>query len=285
MPAPLAQPTKWVLFRSILNDAAAVLGRVSVVQIASDSSANERADGRRCRAITGSARRIFSTGNGTPMTPVEQTKTSSTGQPRRLAASVTVRSAAASPAAPVAQLAFPAFTTTALIFPFEARRCSLEIRTGAATTRFCVKTAAAEAGTSLEKTARSSAPVFFKPQAVAAKRNPRGSAASERACFMSATFRSPFQSAAVRPLFQLAAPRPSFQSAVFRSPLATATSVALAPRSRKGPPILRSGGERGKLTCGFHAHGFAPVFVAFFFRRASKSAVASQKLFGAGPPG
>src|SRR2546430_13510101 len=57
--------------------------------------------------------------------------------------------------------------------PFEARRCSLERSTGAATTRFCVKTAAAEAGTSLERIARSSAPVFFKPQAVAAKRNPR----------------------------------------------------------------------------------------------------------------
>src|SRR6266704_2688222 len=121
-------------------------------------------------------------------------------------------------------------------------------------------------------------------QAVAAKRNPRGSAASERACFMSATFRSPFQSAAVRPLFQLAAPRPSFQSAVFRSPLATATSVALAPRSRKGPPILRSGGESVKLTCGLHAHGLAPVLVAFLLRRASKSAMAARTDSAAVPP-
>src|SRR3989442_8062755 len=120
MPAPLAQPTKWILFPAILNDAAAVLGRVSVVQIARDSSANERADGRRCRAITGRARRIFSTGNGTPMTPVEQTNTSSTGQPSPLAASGTVRSAAAWPSAPVEQFSFPAFSTPVLISSFYA---------------------------------------------------------------------------------------------------------------------------------------------------------------------
>src|SRR5437773_2059136 len=167
-----------------MNEAAAVFGRVSVVQIASDNSANERAEGRRWRAMTGSARRIFSSGSGTPITPVEQTNNSCDAQPSRFAASATVRTAAAWPASPVAQLAFPAFTTTARMRPFDKRKFSLEIRTGAATTRFCVKTAAADAGTSLEITARSSAPVFFKPQAVAAKRNPKGRAASERACFI-----------------------------------------------------------------------------------------------------
>src|ERR1700674_2378865 len=45
----------------------------------------------------------------------------------------------------------------------------------------------AEAATSLERIARSSAPVFFKPQAVAAKRNPRGKEASESACFINGT--------------------------------------------------------------------------------------------------
>ena len=49
-----------------MNEAAAVFGRVSVVQIASDNSANERAEGRRWRAMTGRARRIFSSGSGTP---------------------------------------------------------------------------------------------------------------------------------------------------------------------------------------------------------------------------
>src|SRR6266478_3876423 len=172
---------------AILNEAAAVFGRVSVVQIASDVAANDRAEGRRKRAITGSARKILSSGSGTPMTPVEQTNNSCGVHPRRFAASATVRTAAAWPASPVAQLAFPAFTTTARMRPFDARIFSLEMRTGAATTRFCVKTAAADAGTSLERMARSSAPVFFKPQAVAAKRNPRGKDASESACFINGT--------------------------------------------------------------------------------------------------
>jgi len=59
-------------------------------------------------------------------------------------------------AAPVAQLALPAFTTAARMRPFDARRCCLEMRTGAAATIFCVKTAAADAGTSLERIERSS---------------------------------------------------------------------------------------------------------------------------------
>src|SRR5258708_27595004 len=174
-------------FPAILNEAAAVFGRVSVVQMASDVSAKERAEGRRNRATTGSARRIFSSGSGTPITPVEQTNNSCDAQPSRFAASATVRTAAAWPASPVAQLALPAFTTTARMRPFESRKCSLEISTGAATTTFCVNTAAAEAVTSLEITARSSAPVFFRPQAVAAQRNPRGQDASERACFINGT--------------------------------------------------------------------------------------------------
>src|SRR5437899_11505197 len=100
------------------------------------------------------------------MTPVEQTKISSGLQARRFAVSATVHTAAAYPAAPVAQLALPAFTTTARMRPFDARRCALEIVTGAATTRFCVKTPAADARTSLERMAKSSAPVFFRLQAV-----------------------------------------------------------------------------------------------------------------------
>src|SRR5215470_5474007 len=160
------------------KDAEAVLGRVSVVQMARESSAKERAEARRLRASIGRARRIFSTGSWTPMTPVEQTKTSRAGRPRRLEVSSTVRREARSPCWPVAQLAFPALTTTARMRPLDSARCFLERVTGAATTRFCVKTAAADAGTSLERMARSSAPVFLRPQAVAAKRKPLGRAAS-----------------------------------------------------------------------------------------------------------
>src|SRR5215831_18074473 len=96
----------------------------------------------------------------------------------RRAASSLVRSETRSPCSPVAQLALPALTTTARMRPLDACRFCFESVTGAATTRFCVKTAAAEAGTSLEIRARSNAPVFLRPQAVAAKRNPFGRADS-----------------------------------------------------------------------------------------------------------
>src|SRR5215475_10862304 len=69
--------------------------------------------------------------------------------------------------------------------PFDCAKFLLESVTGAATTKFCVNTAAAEAGMSLERIARSSAPVFFSPHAVAPKRNPFGNAASEGACVTS----------------------------------------------------------------------------------------------------
>src|SRR5438876_7010045 len=178
MPAPLAHPTRWIRLPAILKDAEAVFGRVSVVQMASESSAKERADGRRLREREGSARRIFSMGSWTPITPVEQTNNSCGRSAIRRAASSFVRSATVSPEAPVAQLALPALTTTARMRPLDSRRFFFERVTGAATTRFCVKTAAAEAGTSLEMSARSSAPVFLRPHAVAAKRNPLGSADS-----------------------------------------------------------------------------------------------------------
>src|SRR5580692_11407462 len=113
----------WILLPAILNEAPAVFGRVSVVQMASDSSAKERAEGRRFRVSFGNERRIFSTASGTPITPVEQTMISLGVQPSRLAVSTTVLTAAAWPAVPVAQFALPAFTITARMRPFEARKC------------------------------------------------------------------------------------------------------------------------------------------------------------------
>src|SRR5579871_6725187 len=86
--------------------------------------------------------------------------------------------------------------------PFDKRRLAFDTSTGGATTRFCVNTAAADAGTSLVNIARSSAPVFFRPHAVAANRNPLGSAASDRACFMSAAFCSLFFLEGLRSFFE-----------------------------------------------------------------------------------
>src|SRR5215467_3916585 len=141
MPAPLAQPRMWMRLLDILKEAEAVFGRVSVVQMARESSAKDRAEALRLREREGRARRIFSTGSCTPMTPVEQTNSSCGVSIMRRAASSLVRSDTRLPGAPVAQLALPALTTTARIRPLDACRFFLESVTGAATTTFCVKTA------------------------------------------------------------------------------------------------------------------------------------------------
>ena len=180
------------------------------------------------------------------MTPVEQTATSSGRQRRWRAASSTVLTEAAYPTVPVAQLALPALTMTARMRPFEAFKWALETTTGAATTRFCVKTAAAEAGTSLERSARSRAPVFFRPQAVAAKRNPRGRAASEGACFMGGG------------------------------------SAGRTRSSRKEPPILRViGGCFDDIDDGAEAHGCFSSCARF----CSSCAMAARTDSSAVPPG
>src|SRR5260221_10851583 len=77
MPAPLAQPTKWMRLPAILKEAAAVFGRVSVVQMASETSANDRAEERRWRASRGAAPKNLSRANGTPETTAGREKNSS----------------------------------------------------------------------------------------------------------------------------------------------------------------------------------------------------------------
>ena len=67
--------------------------------------------------------------------------------------------------------------------PRDLRRCSREATTGAATTWFVVKTAAAAAGTSLTRMPRSRR-VFFRPQCVAAYLKPRGTFEAERLGFI-----------------------------------------------------------------------------------------------------
>jgi hypothetical protein len=78
-------------------------------------------------------------GNGTPMTPVERTTTSSARSPSSVPTSVAVRCASAIPAAPVAAFATPALTTTA--WGSATARCLRETSTGAARTRLVVHTA------------------------------------------------------------------------------------------------------------------------------------------------
>jgi len=59
----------------------------------------------------------LSTGNGTPITPVEATNTSEGSQPRCPATRAAIASTAARPRVPVKALLFPALTTSARARP------------------------------------------------------------------------------------------------------------------------------------------------------------------------
>src|SRR4029077_148204 len=162
-------------------------GRVSVVMIARDRPSKARGEKARDLARSGAAFRMRSTGRGTPITPVEQTPPCCAPQPRSAATRSAVAREATMPPGPTEQLAFPELTITARIAPAEARTCSRDSTTGGACTKFCVKTAAADAGGSETISATSSVPVwprFLSPADAEAKRNPRGRARSDESSFI-----------------------------------------------------------------------------------------------------
>ncbi len=175
MPAPFAQPSRRTRLPPMVHDAAAHLRRVSVVMMARVTAEKLATLSRCARTRPGSAPRMRSTRSGTPITPVEQTSTSSRRQPSVRATASAVAREAFIPSGPVEQLALPALTITARARPPVQHRCSRESNTGAALTKLVVKTPAAAQRTSATIRARSSAPAFFlRPQAVAEKRKPRG---------------------------------------------------------------------------------------------------------------
>src|SRR5579863_8066837 len=158
----------------IRHFAAAHFGRVSVVMMARVNAAKDLAVRWRARTRRGMAFTIFCQRSGAPMTPVEHTRIcEGCRRPSSRASFSAVVAAAERPSEPVQQLALPELTITPRMRCADCRRCSCEAITGAAFTRLVVKTAAAEAGVSLMNMAKSSL-VFFKPQCVAAKLNPRG---------------------------------------------------------------------------------------------------------------
>src|SRR5437016_5091293 len=105
MPAPLVQPAMRTVLPPTRQVAAAHFGRVSVVRIACANSRNERVEPRPARATRGIAARILSAGKGTPITPVEHTKTSCGVMPSSAAARTAVARAAVIPAGPTDQFA------------------------------------------------------------------------------------------------------------------------------------------------------------------------------------
>ena len=95
---------------------------------------------RATAAASRTPRSTFSSGSGTPMTPVDRTSTSSGRRPsalRRLRRRAPPRRRCR--ASPVAAFATPEFTTTAC--GSASSRCRRETVTGAACTRFVVQTA------------------------------------------------------------------------------------------------------------------------------------------------
>jgi len=113
-------------------------------------------------------------GNATPMTPVDATRISSAAQPSVSPAVRAISRASRRPFSPVQAFAQPLLTTTARATPPERDRCSRETRTGAACARLMVKTAAAVAGVSDTRSARSNPPLALMPALTPEARNPCG---------------------------------------------------------------------------------------------------------------
>ncbi len=118
--------------------ATAVFACVSVVRIASAASSPPPVESAAAAASTPASTR--SIGSGAPITPVESTTTCSGCRSSSDAVRSAVAMASDSPCAPVAAFAIPELTTTAC--GCATSRYRFDTTTGAASTRFCVQTAA-----------------------------------------------------------------------------------------------------------------------------------------------
>ena len=161
MPLPLAKPAMRTGVPPIAASAAAPFGKVSVVMIA--SAASGQASARRWRDSSGKHLPIWSASTGTPITPVEARKTSSSAHPNRSAAALAVSAAVVSPALPVNALALPELHTITRARPpgSAARHQS----TGAEVQSERVKTPATAVPGAKTASIRSFAPLRFRPQA------------------------------------------------------------------------------------------------------------------------
>src|ERR1700680_2785650 len=174
IPAPFATPTNLISFFPIRQKDDAIFVRVSVVKIACANWIRASSDAAREDISSGNFATTLSAGRGTPIMPVEDGKTSSAAMPSTLAVSVQIRLQARKPSFPVAQLAFPELTMTARTRHLDAASDERPTTTGAATTRFCVKTAAAVVPTQASANARSARPLTFMPAFAVEKLNPLG---------------------------------------------------------------------------------------------------------------
>ena len=173
MPDPLAMPRSVTVRPFTLNLRDAILRRVSVVKIASGNRETSSRVPRNDATSSGRQAMILSDGSRTPMIPIDDGKMRASDVPSRVPSALQLLEQASSPAAPVAQFAFPEFTKTASrrprVFFKEARPISM----GAATTRFRVNTEAAVEP--MERAnATSGRPLALIPADKAANANPDG---------------------------------------------------------------------------------------------------------------
>src|SRR5215469_3784021 len=178
MPEPLAIPRSRYSPFELHTLRQANFGRVSVVMIVLANRQTASLFVCRCLASKGKADKIFSVGRGTPMIPVEEGKTCSGLVPSSRAASRQTSRHAFRPGKPVAQFAFPEFTTTARIESRLARNAARPTWTGAATTRFLVNIAAALVPGQHSTRARSVRPLALIPADLEENENPWGNSIS-----------------------------------------------------------------------------------------------------------
>ena len=114
IPLPLMKPASSTRVAPIIADAPAPLVKVSVVPIA--RAAVSQPQGSAC-STAATPSRALSRGSGTPMTPVEDTKTCSSRHPNALATCATICSTASRPRWPVKALELPALTISARALP------------------------------------------------------------------------------------------------------------------------------------------------------------------------
>ena len=170
IPAPLAIPPT----RKVPPSRVTCFGCVSVVRIAVAAAVAWSGERPRPPTRAGAAASMVSIGRAKPMRPVEQTSTSSTPAPSGPATAAAMRSAATSPAAPVAALAQPLLRMTAAALPAVAARWARLTTTGAAQDLFVVKVAAAGTAPDTAATsARSARPPGLIPAAAPFATKPR----------------------------------------------------------------------------------------------------------------
>jgi hypothetical protein len=171
IPAPLHTPAT-VAGPPSSKRAPASFWNASVVWMAPRKRRPASGSGESCASAWVMPARTLSIGSLRPMTPVEQTTTSSVRHDRARATCSHMATASRWPCSPVQAFALPLFTTTARMRPPLFWRCSRLTPTGAAANRFWVKMPAALMGASATSSATSGRPLSLMPAATPEARSP-----------------------------------------------------------------------------------------------------------------